>query len=142
MSYSLPIPISYSNSPISHYQYTIHALGEGASFVDGNEYERIGIDMSKPYELLVHDDDGNLVFDFDTADADDQPEPSNQPVSIRFEVQTDKTFLPSAIKLLRTSGLNSRFADQLEYAGTTYQGSFNEMIIADVSGKPCHIMFV
>ena len=142
MSYSLPMPIIYSNPPISTPQYTIHVIGEGASFIDECKSDRIGIDMSKQYELLVHDDDGNLVFDFHTDDKEALPGVSSRPVSIRFEVQTNETFLPSAMKLVRSSGPNSRVTDQLEFAGTTYQGSVGDMIIAEGSGKLCHILFI
>ena len=142
MSYSVPIPITNLNYQPYTSQYAIVAIGERANIINGEQAERIGFDLSKPYELLVYDNDGNLVFEIDTEDEDTLPTHLAEYVCLRFEFEIDETFLPSAMKMVRSSGPNSRSCDQLEYAGTTYQGWSNEMLITEDYGKPCHIIFV
>ena len=142
MSYSISMPLTHTNYEPHTSQYAIVAIGERAAIVNGEQAVRIGIDLSKPYELLVYDNDGNLVFDIDTEDEVTLPNPLPEYICLRFEFETDETFLPSAMKMVRSSGPDSRVSDQLEYAGTTYQGLSSEMLIADVSGKPCHLIFV
>ena len=142
MSYSTPIPITHTNYESHTSQYAIVAIGERATIINGEQAERIGFDLSKSYELLVYDNDGNLVFEIDTEDDDTLPTHLPEYVCLRFEIETVDTFLPSAMKLLRSSGPNSRSCHQLEYAGTTYQGWSNEMLITEDSGKPCHVIFV
>ena len=142
MSYSIPTPLTHTNYEPYTFQYAIVAIGERANIINGEQPERIGFDLSKPYELLVYDNDGNLVFEIDTEDEVTLPSPLPEYVCLRFEFETYETFVPSAMKMVRSSGPNSRSCDQLEYAGTIYQGLSKDMLIADVSGKPCHIIFV
>lgn len=141
MSYSMPTPLTHTNYEPHISQYAIVAIGERGVIANGEQAVRIGIDLSKSYELLVYDNDGNRVFEIDTEDDVTLPTPLPHYVCLRFEFETDETFIPSAMKLVRSSGPDSRVSDQLEYAGRTYQGCFNEMLVTELSGKPCHIIF-